>query len=99
MVKYLLFVYGTLKKGYPNHHLLQESRFIDEAVTKKKYALYNSGIPFLIKYESISYIHGEVYEIDDNIIKKVDALEGHPDWYKREKIEVVLSKNYKYVRV
>ena len=42
--KFLVFVYGTLKRGQPNHHWLSTAengwqRFIGEAVTEEKFPL------------------------------------------------------------
>jgi gamma-glutamylaminecyclotransferase len=97
MEKYLIFVYGTLKKGYSNHYFLDGAHFVDDAVTKDRYALYVSGIPYLSKDEKISKIYGEVYEVDFDILKRVDMLEEHPGWYKREIAEVYLMSKNKFV--
>lgn len=43
----LVFVYGTLRKGQRNHYLLDRSKFLGMAKTKKRYALYGDGVPFL----------------------------------------------------
>ena len=98
MEKFLIFVYGTLKKGYGNNSLLNNSKFIGEAITTEKYALYKSGIPFVIKDEKISQIHGEVYEVAPDTLKVLDDLEGHPDWYNREEIFVYLKENRKKIK-
>jgi len=88
---HFVFVYGTLKRGFGNHALLSGARFVGRARTKHKYALYESGIPFLYPYESVSFIKGEVYEVDDITLDSLDALEGHPFWYRREKAPVILD--------
>lgn len=86
-----VFVYGTLKKGFGNHRLLSRSRFLGEAVTKELYALYVSGIPFVIRDEQVSPIHGEVYLVNQVVLEDLDNLEGHPSWYKREQVFVCLQ--------
>lgn len=86
-----LFVYGTLKRGYGNHHYLSESEFLGKAITKKRYALYSDGIPFLVKEPPVSRIKGELYEVDSETLENVDLLEGHPSVYRREKIVVILE--------
>jgi len=87
----LLFVYGTLKRGFGNHDLLYRARFIGNAVTKHKYALYESGIPFVYPFEEVSQIKGEVYEVDRETLECIDALEGHPFWYRRQQVPVILE--------
>jgi len=89
---YPLFVYGTLKRGFGNHHFLQHSHFIDTAHTKLKYALYVSGIPFVTEKVQVSRIYGEVYMVTEPTLKRIDALEGHPVWYCRKLIPVLLDK-------
>ena len=66
-----VFVYGTLKYGNPNHcHLLNAkngySKFMCNAVTKKKYPLVVSStanIPFLINKEGAGHVryHLDIY--------------------------------------
>ena len=89
--EYLIFVYGTLRKGQWNHHLLDRSKFLGVAKTKLRYALYGSGVPFLSRTRAIVKVTGEVYSVDDATLRRLDQLEGHPDMYKREQAEVVLE--------
>lgn len=55
--------------------------------------MYVSGIPFVIVSEPVSQISGELYEVDDQTLYKLDQLEGHPNWYQREQVEICLD-NY-----
>ena len=87
----LVFVYGTLKRGFSNNRYLAGSKFLGTARTKEKFALYSDGLPFLIMTESISEIHGELYQVDDLTLQILDDLEGHPDWYRREQVEICLD--------
>lgn len=88
-----VFVYGTLKTGEPNHHWLTDAnngyaKFFANATTTKKMPLiiatrYN--IPFLLnKPDTGKYIIGEVYEIDEQMMGKLDILEDYPNLYQRE---------------
>ena len=51
-----IFVYGTLKKGFPNHYLLKhppsgKATFLEHAVTKEAYRLVistDAKIPFML---------------------------------------------------
>jgi gamma-glutamylaminecyclotransferase len=89
--EHVIFVYGTLREGQWNHHLLDSSKFLGMAKTKMRYALYGSGVPFLSRADSVSHVKGEVYAVDDATLRRLDQLEGHPDAYKREQAEVVLQ--------
>jgi gamma-glutamylaminecyclotransferase len=88
--KHIIFVYGTLRNGFGNHYLLESSTFIGVAKTKEKYALYARGIPFLSRTKAVSTVLGEVYAVDETTLGRLDQLEGHPTWYRREKAVVVL---------
>lgn len=88
-----VFVYGTLKQGQPNHKWLTNASngaatFISTGTTTQKLPLvigtrYN--IPFLLnKPGTGNLIHGEVYEIDEPMLTRLDVLEGYPDFYNRE---------------
>ena len=89
--KHIIFVYGTLRRGQGNHHLLNTSKFIGVAKTKNEYALYASGVPFLSRTSAVSQVVGEVYSVDQVTLMRLDQLEGHPDFYKREIVEVVMQ--------
>ena len=89
-----IFVYGTLKQGFHNHSLLEDAEFICEATTKEKYPMVNieEYFPYLLNKKGVGhYIKGEVYRMDDAILLLLDILEGYPEHYTRETIEV-LSK-------
>ncbi|XP_026742050.1 putative gamma-glutamylcyclotransferase CG2811 isoform X2 [Trichoplusia ni] len=88
-----VFVYGTLKRDEPNNYWLSDkknghSAYIGEGTTTKKYPLiiatkYN--IPFLIfKPGTGNLVKGEVYQVDDAMLGKLDILEDHPNYYVRE---------------
>jgi len=86
-----LFVYGTLKNGFHNHHLLEDAEFICSAATKQKYPMVNieEYFPYLIDAEGIGHhVEGEVYKIDEEILAMLDILEGYPNLYNRHKIRV-----------
>jgi len=77
-----IFVYGTARKGFHNHHYLEGARYIGRAHTKEKYALYADTLPYLIK-EQVCQVRGELYEVYDTILARMDILEGDPESYFR----------------
>ena len=88
--------YGTLRQGYGNHRLLENSKFIGDALTVDKYKMTARGIPFVHKDDPVCQITGEVYEVDDETLQELDYLEGHPRFYCREVIETTLGDSWIY---
>jgi len=85
-----VFVYGTLKKNYRNNILLAHSRLVGNSTTKPLYRLYDCGMyPCLVKAkEDGRSIRGEVWEVDDKTMLRLDQLEGVPWLYQRGEIEL-----------
>ena len=88
----LLFVYGSLKKGFDNHNLLGNSaKRLGKARTVKKFSMYEDSFgnyPYIVD-EPYSKIKGELYQITRaELMQKIDEFEGVPDYYTRKKIEV-----------
>lgn len=86
-----VFVYGTLRQGGSNHHLLRNAQLMGLARTTEFYALYRDVIPYVVQGREISPILGEVYQVDQETFEQLDLLEGHPDWYVRERKVVRLE--------
>jgi gamma-glutamylcyclotransferase (GGCT)/AIG2-like uncharacterized protein YtfP len=82
-----VFVYGTLKRGFGNHFLLNNATFVGEYTTKPMYRLFASGLPFLSEGGNKA-IKGEVYAVDDATLAALDRLEGHPNAYRREAVKL-----------
>ncbi len=94
-MKHLVFCYGTLKLGFYWHDKFLgngKSTFIGPAVTSKDYTLYVEALPVVIKERGDLGAKGEVYEVNDEVLKSLDDLESHPEFYKRELIEVTTSE-------
>lgn len=89
-----LFIYGTLKKGFENHHFLNNAKFIGNAITKDRYPMVNvvKAYPYLIDKKGIGeFVKGEAYNINNKILSKLDLLEGYPDHYDRKDVEIVIN--------
>ena len=83
-----LFVYGSLMKGFFNHHYLKNALFLKVDRAKPLYSLYNLGeYPGLLN-EGDMAVEGEVYLIDEATLRWVDTLEDYPRMYTREDIEL-----------
>ncbi len=91
-----LFVYGSLKKGFDNHKLLQKyAKRVGKASTVGKFAMYEDSFgnyPYLVK-EPVTKVIGELYEIKrKELLDKIDEFEGAPEYYQRKKIKVKTHK-------
>jgi molybdenum cofactor cytidylyltransferase len=85
-----LFVYGTLMRGGPRHAALRGERFLRTALTRPNYRLYDLGAyPGLVAVEKDGRaIHGELYEVDRRLLPLLDGIEGAPELYRLEPVEV-----------
>jgi gamma-glutamylcyclotransferase (GGCT)/AIG2-like uncharacterized protein YtfP len=73
-----VFVYGTLKRGGPNHHYLAGQQFLGTARTAAGYTLYSLGdYPGMVNSVDASHtVTGEVWEVDTRCLVGLDQLEG-----------------------
>lgn len=96
MSKYLVFVYGTLKHGFNNHHLLDDSDYLGHVETSEsKWQMYSlGGFPGVVAGENT--IYGEMYSVSQYTFDMCDRLEGHPTFYKRELVDVVDGDGVSY---
>jgi len=88
-----VFVYGSLKRGKHNNDLLYDSRFIGERLTQDETWIMRSlgAFPGVVKkfYGSLSAsISGDLYEVDDITLKRLDTLEGNGNFYNRELVRL-----------
>lgn len=85
-----LFVYGTLKRGYHNHYIIEGSKLLGEAVLPD-YGIFSLGsFPGIVRRYDYR-THGELYEIDEALLPRLDRLEGVPHLYTRETETVVAN--------
>jgi gamma-glutamylcyclotransferase (GGCT)/AIG2-like uncharacterized protein YtfP len=95
MNKHLVFVYGSLRSGSPQPMSVRfpHSTFIADA--KVTGSLYDLGpYPGLIHNESDSLVTGEVYEVDDEILKKLDDFEESSN-YLRKQVDISVGPDRK----
>jgi gamma-glutamylaminecyclotransferase len=90
-----VFVYGTLKEGFPNFHINQGVRVPGRWVTARRFSLYIVGhdhVPWLVDEGEAAgqFVEGELYDVDSAHMPRMDALEnlGEPGGYRREVIDV-----------
>lgn len=99
-MSHLVFVYGTLKKGYPNHHLLEDgAAFLGERVTMPEFTMHNiHGAYPAVELHGETAIHGELYSVTSDVFKDLDHLEGYPEYYNRCKVQLHgMEKSYAWM--
>lgn len=88
---YTVFVYGTLRKGESNHSI------IEEANLKEKHCwttgeLYDTGAGYPALFQSgEGVVYGELYEVDDKLLARIDVLEGFQEGRKANLYERVIQ--------
>jgi gamma-glutamylaminecyclotransferase len=88
-----VFVYGSLKRGFRNHHFLATSRFIDTATTRRDFDLLDLGyFPAAIRPGTFA-IQGELFSVDRHTLKNLDRLEGNGVFYRREQHSVIVPED------
>eukprot|EP00051_Salpingoeca_urceolata_P007251 m.95965 g.95965 ORF g.95965 m.95965 type:complete len:98 (-) comp15174_c0_seq4:449-742(-) len=77
--KHLMFVYGTLKRGFPNHqHMPVGIEFVSRATTVERFPLVvgagHNQIPFLLDFAGNGFqVNGEVFVADDAACNALDV--------------------------
>ncbi len=92
---HLVFVYGTLRQGDSRGGALSRCKCVSLEARLHGYALLHlGGFPGIILEEGTEPVRGEVYEISDEVLARLDGIEGfreeHPDTslYLREKVTI-----------
>jgi len=81
-----IFVYGSLLSGERNHRVLEGARFIGEDRTAPHFSLHDLGSYPAMVADGAHAIVGELHEVDELTLARLDSLEGHPNYYERHTI-------------
>jgi gamma-glutamylaminecyclotransferase len=98
-----IFVYGTLMRGHYNFGVLtkHKAKFLSlDAIPG--FILYSLGpYPFITRptIQLQSLVHGELFECPEEAVRAMDRLEGHPNFYRRETVDLAYSKGEAYAYV
>ncbi|XP_044911460.1 gamma-glutamylaminecyclotransferase isoform X2 [Felis catus] len=94
-----VFIYGTLKRGQPNHKVLLDgangrAAFQGRGRTVEPYPLVIAGehnIPWLLNLPGQGRcVAGEIYVVDEQMLSFLDEFEGCPDMYQRTPVRVTV---------
>jgi gamma-glutamylcyclotransferase (GGCT)/AIG2-like uncharacterized protein YtfP len=96
-----VFVYGTLKKGNSvrglNMFRDRGVEYVSDAVTTEaEFSLYDLGAFPAVTSSGNNRISGEVWEVDENMMKVLDDIEGYPEFYNRMEIKTTQGKAWMY---
>jgi len=73
----LVFVYGSLKRGYALHWLMKDAEFSGRAVTRPLYRIFHLGsYPGLVEWPEGLPVEGELYRVNEECLKSLDQAEG-----------------------
>ena len=92
-----VFVYGTLKRGFPNHRYLAGATFLGNAVMSDAYPLVVGGTwftPYLIPEKGVGHrVMGEIWDVPEHMMPSLDRLESvHlPNGYRRQIAPVIVE--------
>jgi gamma-glutamylaminecyclotransferase len=90
----LLFVYGSLKEGYPNFHVNKGRRVPGDFITAlpHPFYLFKGQLPCLLPPDGSGLqVRGQVFEVGPAELAQMDALErvGQPGGYSRVAVDVL----------
>src|SRR5438132_9604523 len=93
-MEHLVFVFGTLKEGFPNFSPNRGTRIPGEFRTRVAYPLYLVGerhSPWLIDEPGQGlHVTGQIFRVNPQALAAMDALErvSEPDGYRRKVMEL-----------
>lgn len=95
-----VFVYGTLKSGGEIRGLNQfgnGAMIVGKAKTLyPDYEMSDLGAFPGVFLNGKFHIEGEVWEVDDEVMEQLDAIEGYPDFYSRQLTHTTEGKAWMY---
>ena len=85
--EHLVFVYGTLKQGGANHHLMENATLLGMVQTREAFPLVVAKpwqVPCMMhKPGQGLVVQGELYRVTGTLLAGLDRFEGVPHNYKR----------------
>lgn len=101
-----VFVYGTLKRLHPNHHLLEGSNVHDTLYLGRAKLIGPWRMLSLGNFPGVQYvpeflktptsIFGEVYQISKQTLDSLDILEGNGNFFTRQKVPTPFKNAWIY---
>ena len=92
-----VFVYGTLKRDGRLNPALNSSEYLGEHTTAPEFTMVALGWFPGVLHRGTTPIQGEVFEINEDILSRLDSIEGYPALYNREEIETEHGTAWMYI--
>lgn len=91
--KKLVFIYGSLKRNFDNHYIIEKARYRCKVKTLKRFDMFEedyANYPYLLKRRTNKNynVKGELYEVYNDMLNELDRFEDAPNYYERRIIEV-----------
>ena len=87
-----LFIYGTIKRGQCRADVMREQKFLGNVKLVPMYKMFNLGqFPALVEVSvenNGTMIEGELWEVDEDCVRRLDMIEGAPSFYRRQEVKV-----------
>ncbi|MCU7844333.1 MAG: gamma-glutamylcyclotransferase [Candidatus Thiodiazotropha sp. (ex Monitilora ramsayi)] len=81
-----VFVYGTLRRGEVNHHLMSGAKYCGGHVTLPRYRMIHLGAyPGVVEGGNTAIV-GEIFRVNGQQLVQLDRLEDYPRLYNRKLI-------------
>lgn len=92
-----VFVYGTLRRGQPNHRLLAGAHYLGTHVTPACYTMLDLGTYPAVIEGGATAVVGEVYAVDRALLARLDRFEDCPGEYARRRIDTPYGAAWIYL--
>lgn len=80
---FLLFAYGTLRRGEDNAAVLRNARLLEPQAVLSGYRMLTLGDYPGIVADAECVVKGELYEVPATLLGELDRLEDYPELYDR----------------
>ena len=86
----IVFAYGSLKRGFSNHHVIADSKFLGAGQTRVDFTMFDLGrYPGVIHGHSV--IAGDVFAVPPRLMGRLDRLEDNGRVYQRKRTLIVMA--------
>lgn len=92
-----VFIYGTLRHAQRNAHQMQGARYVGMQRSAPAFTLYDLGTYPAAVAGGSTRLLGEVHVVAPELLVRLDAFEGVPELYRRERVRMAYGEAWIYV--